>query len=338
MIKDLKAGSSIQLDSLKNDARATKPPPRFSEVSLIKTLSEEHGIGRPSTFSSIVSLIQDRGYVTKQGGRLVPTFLGFSVVGLLTTTFPTFTAYSYTSSMEEKLDEIADNKVTRVNFLSQFWDGATGFHQTVQDLTKKIDYDKVRKTSTIDLHNGFSISYNKFGAFLQDNAGAPNEKGYLPSVKIDEDSLVDEYVDREACVKLYQAGRKAIATEPEELGALDSGVYKGWTVTVRAGKFGPYAQAVDPSGKNKPINQGLDKDIDMGSLKLADIEHLFAEVKLPRNLSPNYFTGIGKRGPWLAFKKTPKSKRAEFVSLPSELDPRTITIEEAQKVWEDTRK
>lgn len=334
MLKNLKAGTSVTLKGLSKDEHKTQAPPRFSETKLISEL-ERKGIGRPSTFSSIVSVIQDRGYVRKvKGQQLAPTFLGFAVVNLLTHKFPTFTAYDYTATMEDELEKIAEGKLSREKFLASFWNGSKGFEATVKDLTSNIDWTEIRELATLDLHNGYSIVYNKFGAFLQNNNGTPDEKGYLPSVKIDEEDLAEDFKDKETCDEIFTKSQNRV--EAKELGVLEEGNYKGWTVTARDGKFGPFLQAVDPAGKEKPVNHPLPEDKDLTVVELKDVAGLFAEVKLPRQLSDQYFTGIGKRGAYLGFKKTAKSRKADFKNLPEGYDPRTITLDEAKKVWAES--
>lgn len=335
-IADLKKGESISLEKLSKEEHKTLPPSRWTETKLISEL-EEKNIGRPSTFSSIVSLIQDRGYVKKKGTQLYPTPLGFAVARILSAKFPRFTAYDYTSLMEEELDDIINGKQDRINFLKSFWEGTNGFEKTLENILKNIDYKEIEEYSRIDLHNGYSIKYNRFGVFLQDDNGKPNDKGFLPSVKLDDDIDVWDYREAKVCKELLKNSTNYSNAE-NKLGVLTTGEYKGWTVSVREGRYGKFVQAVSDNPKNKPVNHSLDKNIDIESLTIKDVEPLFAEVKLPRTLSQQFFVGIGKRGPWVGFKKTPKSRKAEFKPLPAEYDPRTISLAEAKKVWEDHNK
>ena len=333
-IKELKAGSVVTLAKLTKNEHKTQPPPRYSEVSLVKKLSDL-GIGRPSTFASIVSVIQERGYVTKiKGQQLAPTFLGFAVASLLSEKFPAFTSYDYTSQMEEALEEVEEGKISREKFLSNFWSGPKGFEQLIKDLNENIDWDEIRKLATLDLNNGYSVVYNKFGAFLQDNNGTPNEKGYLPSVKLDDDAMAEDYTDVEVCKTLFE--KSANRVDARELGTLTSGNYKGWLVTARDGKYGAFLQGTDPAGKEKPVNHPLPEGKELAKVTLEEVADLFEEVKLPRNLSEQYFVGVGKKGAYIGFKKTAKSRKAEFKSLPEDLDPRKVTLDEVKKVWSES--
>jgi DNA topoisomerase-1 len=334
-IKNLTVGTPTTLKKLTKVEHKTMPPARFSEVSLIKKLSDLE-IGRPSTFASIVSVIQERGYVVKvKGQQLAPTFLGFAVTRLLMDKFPLYTAYDYTSQMEIALDEVGEGKKTRVQFLSQFWNGNNGFEAFVKNLRSNIDWDEIRKIATLDLHNGYSVVFNKFGAFLQDNNGTPDEKGYLPSVKLSEDALAEDFLDPEECKKLLSTGSKR--GSERELGILTEGEYKGWTVTVREGKFGEFCQAVKPGGgSTKPVNHKLPEGKTLETVTFDDVKGLFAEIKLPR-WSPDskWLVGLNSKTgkPYMGYKTTPKAKRLNFKPLPDGTDPRTITFDEVKALW-----
>jgi DNA topoisomerase-1 len=344
-LKDLKPGVAVKLDSLTNDEHKTTPPSRFSEVKLVSEL-ESRDIGRPSTYSSIVSLIQDRGYVAKKGTQLYPTALGFAVARLLAAKLPTFTAYDYTAKMETALDGIADGKQSRSQFLGSFWNGQDGFASQLDDLLKTIDFKELEQYSTIDLHNGYSVRFSKFGTFLQADDGVPNEKGYVPSARLEDAVDVWEYKDPEVC---REAMEKAVnKVEARELGVLESGEYTGWTVVARDGRLGPYVQAMHPdnvkasaAGKKpaasvpQPINHKLPEGTTVEDVEMKDISELFADVKLPR-WSPDkkWLVGIGKKGAYIGRKATPRG-RPVFRSLPVEHDPKRIPFEEVQRLWDE---
>lgn len=344
-IKELKEGSSAKLTRLTKESRETRPPSRFTEVSLAKKLSDL-GIGRPSTLSSIISVIQDRGYVKRHGSQLYPTPLGFAIARVLSSKFPDFTDYGYTAAMEDELESIEEGKKTKLKFLVDFWRGKDGFEALLELLGKAVDYDEIGKLTTIDLHNGYEVKVNRYGAFLQDPKAEANEKGFVPSAKLDDDVDLWDYRDVAVCAEALEKSTNAVG--PRELGVLSAGEYKGYTVFARDGKFGAFLQAVHPDqlkaeaeGKKptaktpKPVNQKLPEGAELDAVELKDVESLFAEVKLPRTLSPQLFVGLGKRGPWLGRKSSAKAKRAVFVSLPEGMDPRTMSLEDAEKVWKD---
>lgn len=332
-IKDFVIGSSVELESLSQDEHKTQPPARYSETSLISAL-EKLNIGRPSTFASIVSVIQERGYAMKVKGRLVPTFKGFAVARILDDAFTEYVDYGYTGQMEDKLDEIGHGEVKREEFLKDFWRGGDGFENVIEEKKKNIDWDNIRELSTIDLGNGYSVNYSKNGVFLQDNNAPLNDKGFKPSVKLDDDTNIDDILDSETCAKLVESLKdKGL---DRELGELTDGAYAGRTVWLKYGKFGPYLQAISSKKSEKPVNQSIsEEDYDLAKIELKDVVDKFSEVKLPRNLSPNYFVGIGKRGAYIGYKKTAKSRKAQFKSLPEEYDPRTVSLEEVEKVWNE---
>ena len=129
-------GQSVKVDEYSCEGHDTKPPARYTEPTLVKKL-EELGIGRPSTFASIVQTIQDRGYVNKRGRALVPTFLAFSVTGLLESHFTKLVDYDFTASMEEDLDKIASGEAARIDWLRDFYyghDGEPGLNELALDL------------------------------------------------------------------------------------------------------------------------------------------------------------------------------------------------------------
>lgn len=332
LIKNLEKGTQIKLSSLSKEEHKTVPPARFSETALIAKL-DDLSIGRPSTYNSMISTILERQYVTKlKGGYLAPTFRGFAMMNIMIKHFPEYMNYDYTARMEEKLDEITNGKETRVKFLDNFWFGKNndGFDAFVKNLSSNINWDEVKELSTIDLKNGYSIVYNRFGSFLQDNNGKINEKGYLPSVKIDDDGLIEDYLDAEKCKEIFETVQNTPG--PRILGILDSGEYKGWEVSVRDGKFGAYVQAVAPETKGKklkPINHTLVEPLTIENVTLADVKPLFAEVKLPRwSDDGKYLVGINKKGgQYAGFKATPKAKRLQFKDLPEEHNPRTVDFE-----------
>lgn len=344
-IKDLKQGQPVKLKKLTKESRKTSPPSRFSEVVLAKHLSDLN-IGRPSTLSSIVTLIQDRGYVKKKGSQLYPTPLGFAIARILAAKFPEFTAYEYTSQMEDNLDEIADGKQDKTNFLEGFWNGPDGIAESIKKVLDSIDYDEIQEFSTIDLHNGYQIRYSKFGTFLQDPNGTPNEKGYVPSAKIDDDADVWDYRDADYCKEIIE--KNATSVGPRELGQLTSGEYSGWTVYAKDGRFGAFIQAMHPDHVKaisedkkpgvkvpKPVNHKVPEGLDVDSVKLSDISSLFAEVKLPRwSADGKWLVGIGKKGAYMGRKATAKG-RPVFRSLTEEHDPRTVSFDLVKKLWDE---
>lgn len=343
----VEVGDGAKLKKLASLEHSTTPPARFTEPQLVAKL-EELGIGRPSTYASIVTVNQTRGYVKKKGQQLYPTWTGIKVAQYLEGKVPAFVAYEATAQMEDELDKIEQGQLSKLAFLKSEW---AKIQTDVAPLKANIDWAEVERLSTIDLHNGYAVRVNSFGAWLEDLSVPLDDKGRRKGVKLSDDENVAEhdFSDPAVCKALYEASQNRV--EARELGVLTSGTYAGWTVTARDGKYGAYVQALPPEtvaayakGEKAPakapkaINHGLPEGAELATVELKDVEALFAEVKLPRTLSDNFFVGIGKRGAWLGQKASAKSKKATFVSLPDGMDPRTITLDEAKQVWEDHNK
>jgi len=151
------------------EGHQTKPPARYTEPSLVKKL-EELGVGRPSTFASTIQTIQDRRYVAKRGRALVPTFLTFSVTGLLEQHFPKLIDYDFTASMEEDLDKIALGEENRVAWLKRFFFGHDGI-PGLAEMTDDLGAIDAREVNTMNLGDGIEIRVGRYGAYLQRGEG-----------------------------------------------------------------------------------------------------------------------------------------------------------------------
>lgn len=326
----IEVGDAAALKKLVAKDHSTTPPARYSEPKLVAKL-EELGIGRPSTYASIVTVNQTRGYVQKKGGQLYPTWGGMKVAQYLEGKIPSFVGYDATALLEEELDKIEAGTLTQKAFLTPEW---KRIQNDVLSLNNNINWDDVNKLSTIDLNNGFVVRVNSFGAFLEKD-DEPLVDGKRKGVKLSDNENVGEldFSDAEVCTKIYEAAQNRV--EARELGALLAGNYKGWTVTARDGKFGPFLQAVDPDGKAKPVNHALPEGVELETVELKDVETLFEEVKLPR-FSPDgkIFVGIGKKGAYIGRKNTVKGK-ASFKPLPESVDPKAVTFDELKKIWDE---
>src|SRR5215210_897038 len=174
----LKRGDELRALELEPEGHATTPPARYTEASLVQGL-EERGIGRPSTYASIIGTILDRGYVFKRGTALVPSFLAFAVTTLLEQHFGRLVDYSFTAQMEDDLDRIAAGEEERVNWLRRFYfggdgDGAEGLHALVSDLS---DID-ARAVNSLPLGDGIVLRVGRYGPFVErgeERASVPEE-------------------------------------------------------------------------------------------------------------------------------------------------------------------
>lgn len=324
---DVRKGDKAKAESMKPVRHETRPPARFTEPQLVARL-EELGIGRPATYAQIVEVNQKRGYVAKRKQALFPTWRGMQVAAILESKMPSFVDYGYTASMEEKLDEIQDGILSRVDFLKARWDE---IDHKVNSLTARIDWDEINRISTISLGHGFLVRCTRNGAWLERADAKPDADGHVPAVRLEGDELY-EGMDGKRCEEIM----KHVSTfKPRSLGTLRSGPYKGYEVTIMEGRYGAYAHA-QPPGKTKgnPVNITLGKDDDKELIDMNKAEQMFSQVKLPRQLGDGYFTGIGKRGAWIGHSKgASKRSRAVFVSAPEGMDPRTVSLEDARKAF-----
>lgn len=162
----LEEGQKLKLQKLDTDQHFTEPPPRFSEASLVKEL-EENGIGRPSTYASIISTIEARDYIEKRDGRLWPSEIGFLVTDLLVENFADIVNVEYTAAMEGELDEIEEGKDTLLNTLNQFW---KKFEKDLKLASKKMRSVKGVEEKTDEIcdkcGSGMVMKWGRYGRFL----------------------------------------------------------------------------------------------------------------------------------------------------------------------------
>ncbi|MDP9391436.1 MAG: type I DNA topoisomerase [Actinomycetota bacterium] len=318
-----------QLDTQQLDAKGhtTSPPARYTEPSLVARL-EELGIGRPSTYASIMQTIQDRGYVWKKGNSLVPSFIAFAVVNLLEQHFAQLVDYDFTASLEEELDEIAGGNLQRVDWLTEFYFGGSGrgsggiaesggLKQIVGQRLEEID---ARGVNSIPLRatgpNGQPVvaRVGRYGPYLQ----AGGDDG--PRVSIPEDLAPDELTS-EKVTELLEApsGDRELGTDPES----------GHPVVVKAGRYGPYVTTVVPEGsKDAPRTASLFSSMAPETLTLEEALRL---LTLPRvvGAAPDgeeIQALNGRYGPYL-------KKGTDSRSLPNEEALFTTTLDEALAIF-----
>jgi DNA topoisomerase-1 len=237
-------GQSVKVDEYSCEGHETKPPARYTEPTLVKKL-EELGIGRPSTFASIIQTIQDRGYVNKRGRALVPTFLAFSVTGLLETHFTKLVDYDFTASMEEDLDKIASGEAGRVDWLRDFYyghDGQPGLNELALDLGV-ID---ARATNTMNLSDTIEIRVGRYGAYLQENL--PGEERKLANIP---ENLAPDELTLAKAIELLAApsGERELGIDPNT----------GLEVVAKSGRFGPYITEIFPEAPVELNDKGEPK-------------------------------------------------------------------------------
>ena len=244
-------GDELRMSESEAKGHRTTPKPRYTEASLVKAL-EEHGIGRPSTFASIIGTVIDRGYATKRGQALVPTWLAFSVVRLLEEHFADLIDYDFTAALEDDLDAIARGEQKRVEWLRSFYYGSdshVGLRQTVDNLGE-IDARALNSTPITDTA---TLRFGKYGPYLEvANPEAPDEKPRI--VNVPEDLAPDELTAAKAqeLIDAPVAGDRVLGTNPDN----------GKIVVVKDGRFGPYVQENDPVSEDAAVDEATGEVVD----------------------------------------------------------------------------
>ncbi|MHB8263808.1 MAG: type I DNA topoisomerase [Acidimicrobiales bacterium] len=313
----LEEGEQVSATSLESKSHATQPPPRFTEASLVKAL-EEKGIGRPSTYASIISTIQDRGYVWKKGSALVPSFVAFAVVGLLESHFPTLVDYGFTATMEDELDSVATGAEETVPWLSRFYFGngasATagsqgGLKYEVLSRLEAIDARKINEIllGTDNSGNEVMVRVGRYGPYIQRGDSR---------VSVPDDTCPDELTLEKALEMLDApaAENAVLGTDPDT----------GLEVSVRSGRYGPYVQLGDDSNNgSKPKRASL-----FASMSTHDVtlETALKLLSLPRAIGTDPESGEeilaknGRYGPYLERGKDTRSLENEDLLLSIDLD------------------
>ncbi len=304
----LTEGQELTVQSLEAQGHETSPPARFTEASLVQAL-EERGIGRPSTYASILSTIVDRGYVFKKGTALVPTFLAFAVTQLLERHYASLVDYAFTARMEDDLDRIADGREERVAWLTRFYmgDGSEpGLHALVTDHLDEID---ARAVNSIDLPGtDVVVRVGRYGPYLERG----DARASLP-----DDLPPDELTAARAEELLTQsADERRLGTNPET----------GRQVIVRVGRYGPYVtEELADESDEKPRSASLFASMSPESVTF---EEALALLTLPRVVGVDPADGEeivamnGRYGPFI-------KKGADSRSLEREEQLFSLTQEEA---------
>lgn len=309
LLPDLAEGDPVEVEELRPSGHETKPPRRFTEASLVQRL-EELGVGRPSTYAQIMSTIQDRGYVWKKNGYLVPSFTAFAVVTLLEEHFPRLVDYAFTARMEDDLDRIAAGEEERTPWLARFYLGAEGLREQVSSKLEEIDARRVNSIPVGEDPEGrpIVVRVGRYGPFLErdgDRASVPDD---LPP---------DELTVPKALELLEEQGKgdRILGTDPET----------GLVVLARTGRYGPYVQLGEGDEGGKPKRASLLKGMTIDDVSLDDALRL---LSLPRRIGVDPETGEevlafnGRYGPYI-------QRGDERRSLDSEDRLFTIGLEEA---------
>ncbi|MGK3951110.1 type I DNA topoisomerase [Microbacterium sp. I2] len=344
-------GDVLRLKDVEPKGHSTSPKPRYTEASLVKAL-EEKGIGRPSTFASIIDVILNRGYVTKRGQALIPSWLAFSVVRLLEQHFADLVDYDFTAALEDDLDAIARGEQKREDWLKEFYFGSdqqVGLRNIVDNLGE-IDARALNSTPIGDVA---TLRFGKYGPYLE-VADKENPDAEPRRVNIPEDLAPDELTPERAqeLIDAPVAGDRVLGENPAN----------GKLVVVKDGRFGPYVQETDPPAEEavdeatgevvpvepepeaaapkkraakkapaapKPRTASLFKSMSVDTL---DLETALRLLDLPRVVGADPETGAeitaqnGRYGPYL-------KKGTDSRTLQSEQQIFDITLDEALAIY-----
>ena len=237
--------TALTVLDLQPDGHSTSPPARYTEPTLVRAL-EERGIGRPSTYASILGTIIDRGYVFKRGSALVPAWLAFATIGLLEKHFGSLVDYDFTAEMEEDLDRIANGEQNRVDWLRGFYfggqDGDPGLHELVSGFG---DID-AREVNSIPIGNDIILRVGRYGPYVQ---RGPDGEESSQRASVPEDMAPDELtVEKAEELLAAPSGDRDLGTHPDS----------GLPVVAKAGRYGPYVTEVlpDDAAKNAKPRTG----------------------------------------------------------------------------------
>jgi DNA topoisomerase-1 len=242
----LTEGQVLALQDVEAKGHETSPPPRYTEASLVKSL-EELGIGRPSTYASIISTIVDRGYVTPRGTALVPSWIAFSVVRLLEEHFGDLVEYDFTAEMEEDLDLIADGTADRVGWLNSFYFGSDK-HRGLRTVIDNLGDIDARSINSIGIAPDITLRIGKYGPYLE----VPGVDAETPRrINVPEDLAPDELTPAKA--------RELIAAPVNSDRELGINPANGKMVVSKDGRYGPYVTELDPdAGAGETAQQSRD--------------------------------------------------------------------------------
>lgn len=324
ILPPLTKGEALALLQLAPEQHFTKPPPRYTEASLVKKLEEE-GIGRPSTYAPTISTIQQRGYIRKDAGKLLPEQVAFTVVDLLSEHFPNIVDLTFTAQMEGDLDEIAGGEETSADFLQRFY---VPFKELIDAKTKEIQKSDVLKERELGLDpkTGLPVLVRtgRFGPYVQLGRAEARASGKRKSSEGLKTASLPKNANLDA-VSLEQA--LALLRFPRLLGAQG-----GQDVQVLLGRYGPYVKCGEATA-------ALSGDCDPSTVTLAEAIAFLAQKKEQRRraLEPLRVLGSdpatgqtvavkdGRYGPYVTDGTT-------NASIPKKGDPATITLEEAAEL------
>ena len=307
----MKDGDVVTLLNLHGDQHFTEPPPRYSEASLVKAL-EEHGIGRPSTYATIISTLKDREYVDMDNRRFIPTDIGKIVGGFLSKHFHKYVEYGFTASLEDELDAVSRGEEDWTQPLKKFW---KPFITQVEHIEKNVSREEVAMARELGKHpesgKPVSVRMGRFGPFVQigtkDDEEKPKFAGLRPGQKMDS-------IKFDEAMELFKLPRK--------LGEMPD----GHTIVAKVGPFGPYVQFatkgfVSLKPPDDPYTIELPRALELiEQKKIADANKLIQDFGVDNIKVLN-----GRYGPYITDGK-------RNARIPKDSDPKAVKLEQCREL------
>ena len=311
LLPKLSQGDGVTFESVEASERQTQPPQRFTEGSLIREL-ERLGIGRPSTWATIVDLVQSRAYASRRGTALVPTFTAMAVVGLLEKHFTRLTDYEFTAKLEDQLDAIARGELGRLEYLKSFYfgNGFKGLQTLIEDGEAKIDPREVCTLPVGKREDGkcVEVRIGRYGPFLSDGTARCSVPEQLSPDELDLAKATE-------LLELAGKGPEPLGVDPES----------NLPVYLKQGRYGPFVQLGDDEGENSARRASLLRGMEPESV---DFELAIKLLALPRELGNHPANGHevvaanGRYGPFVRCD-------GEIRSIPPGSSPLDISLEQA---------
>ncbi len=302
-------GEELALEEIRSEQHFTEPPPRFSEASLVKTL-EEYGIGRPSTYASIISTLQNREYVELDKRRFIPTDVGRVVTRFLTAHFTRYVDYDFTARLEDELDAVSRGEEAWVPLLDKFWRPFSALVREKESTVTREEAAQARELGT-DPKSGrpVTVRMGRYGPFVQigtrDDEEKPEFAGLRPGQKMNA-------IELEEALELFKL--------PRELGKTP----EGEPVSANIGRFGPYVKYANKFVSIKeddPYTIGLERALELiRDKKIADADRIVLDFEDEGIQVLN-----GRYGPYI----TNKEKNAK---VPKGRKPASLTLEECREL------
>lgn len=323
----LKEKQEVKALAVEKEGHATQPPARYTEASLIKKLETE-GVGRPSTYATILDTITEREYATKQGQALVPTYTAMVTDHYLKQYFSKLVDVHFTSKMEDDLDSVAEGKEKWIPYIKEFYgNDEAGFHAKVKHAAEDEGYPTLEVGIDEKTKKPLVIKSGKYGPYIQRGEGGENNTASIP------DNIPPAELNLEKALELL--------SQPQGPEVITTDLATGFEITKRSGRYGPYLQLGEDIEKKKakkvalsygPKHLPISQTININAIT-PDLARKV--ISFPLNIGESngekIIASVGKFGPYL-------KKGDDYRSIPKEKDILTITLAEAEEIYAQEKK